>query len=401
MASTDWGGTEQGWKDSIVASAPSSVTVGEFSLSNPTADTGVHAMEPAQDAGGPDDGPKFSTSRGRSAGARTPNQRSTVKDPTPRAKQDGQKKKRLIGMLAAGVTTALLAVAGITTIAILYKSKSAQVASADTEAPGLPPSSSLSVPPPKSKESVKPTSKPSRFTPEESCDNKDRIEKEMEWTPEAVQARKEECAEEVTEAPHAELLRVDGVRVREKRRLKKHTIRARQQEELIFDAINPANYCLHANIIYVKYSDSYMHIQKLVGDDSLRKLRFMTLHRLLLFDDDYERDFEELWKTADQTPTNYDLDHENRVQVAPYVKELREALANATNANQLACQFIHIISNKKLSPDEAKKVETFPKLEKRLEILMNSGALENDLLEMSADENEFLQNEIKYSDEDC
>eukprot|EP00920_Eleutheroschizon_duboscqi_P024398 GHVT01060591.1.p1 GENE.GHVT01060591.1~~GHVT01060591.1.p1 ORF type:complete len:476 (+),score=65.97 GHVT01060591.1:319-1746(+) len=468
MAWTGSSSTEQGLESSVVTSDPSTVTVCESSLSNFTGEcesslsnftgeTAVHAMESTQGARGPDDGPKFSTSRGRSRKAKMQSQRSTVKGSTTKAKQGGQKKKQLIAGVVAGLTAVLLVGAGIGTVAMLYKSKSGQVASADKEALAQPPSSSLSassegvapanknvsadtnkiskpdskqadgktipvtsanknvsadtnkISKPDSKQAdgktiSVPSSKPGKrpdlranVTYDEGQENEKRMYSKLRWTPEAIQARKEECANEVEAAPHAELRLVDDVRVREKRRLKHHQIRARQQEDLIFDALNPANPCTKlGGMPDSTYFDSYVDIQKKVGDDSLLKLRFMTLHRLQLFDHHPPRDFVELWKTfkaVGQTQTNYDLDHENQVQALPYIKKIRKALKNAKDAEQLARQLIHIISNERISLKLAHKVETFSKLEKRLEKEIKSGHLENQLSNLAADESEFRKND--------
>eukprot|EP00920_Eleutheroschizon_duboscqi_P024406 GHVT01060602.1.p1 GENE.GHVT01060602.1~~GHVT01060602.1.p1 ORF type:complete len:396 (+),score=47.66 GHVT01060602.1:830-2017(+) len=388
MAWPDSSSIEQGWEDSVVASAPFSAQVCESSLSNPTTETGVHAMESGQDAGGPDGGPKFSTSRGKSKGAKTPSQRPTVKDSTPQAKQGGQKKKRLIGALVAGIATALITVAGIATVAILYKSSSA-----DTEAQGLQPSSSLSGPSPKSVELASKYPHRPELTNSQTEDIQERIEKIMEWTPEAIQARKEECADEVARAPHKEVFLEGGVRVREQTRLHSQPIRARQQEELIFDAINWRNPCLPTIYgLHLAYYDSYIHLKNLLGDDdSLRKLRFMTLNKLRLFGLNCHHDFPELLKTfnaVDKTPSNYDLDHEREIHVLPYVTELREALKNTKNADQLARQIIHIISNKTMPPKNAHTVETFTTLKNWLED-WNIEMLKRDVYELPANEEEY------------
>eukprot|EP00920_Eleutheroschizon_duboscqi_P024415 GHVT01060611.1.p1 GENE.GHVT01060611.1~~GHVT01060611.1.p1 ORF type:complete len:450 (+),score=58.96 GHVT01060611.1:830-2179(+) len=442
MAWPDSSSIEQGWEDSVVASAPFSAQVCESSLSNPTAETGVHAMESAQDAGGPDGGSKFSTLRGKSRGASRRSQRSTVKASTTSAKQGGQKKKRMIAVMAGSILTALLVVAGIVTVAMVYKSKGGQqVASADTEAPGLPSTSSspasseedapadtnvtantkkMSAPSLESKEKVEPGPKPNskqmekETIPVPSQKPTDKVEpdlqpntrpnvtydesipihfkKRLDWDPQAIQARKAQCAQEVAEAPHGEVIWFEGFPVREKRRLEKHTNRARQQEDLIFDAIHLDNLAQgDRGGMNLRYLDSFVEINKLWKDGSLRKLRFMTLNKLRLFGLNCHHDFPELLKTfnaVDKTPSNYDLDHEREIHVLPYVTELREALKNTKNADQLARQIIHIISNKTMPPKNAHTVETFTTLKNWLED-WNIEMLKRDVYELPANEEEY------------
>eukprot|EP00920_Eleutheroschizon_duboscqi_P009728 GHVT01022611.1.p1 GENE.GHVT01022611.1~~GHVT01022611.1.p1 ORF type:complete len:452 (-),score=35.95 GHVT01022611.1:1111-2466(-) len=406
-----------------VAPEPAAVEGGDSSFGHLT-DSGMHAIKPEQTVGAPVDGPTFSTSRRRSRKEDKMRRKSSTTKGLTKPSGQGGHKKRLFGLLVGGITAALLAAAvGVVTFASVYKPKSAEVASADKGALGQPPNLSLtstggSVEPsnknltadtkaiavpstkPPSEGIVSPKSEPNlkvNATNEESLTTMNRIMKGIEWSPKSMQTREAECAGEVSEAPHADLCYIDGVPVREKTRWESHKIRARQQEELIFDVMDPYNGCMgRIGMPEAQYYDSYVDISKKVGDDSLRKLRFMTLHRLQLFDDNFERDCADLWETVeavDSSPTNYDLDHENQIRALPYIKDFRDALANTKNAHQLACQFIHIISRKSVPLNEAHTVKTFHKLEKSLKQKMNSDKLEKMLLDVAADEKDFFENE--------
>eukprot|EP00920_Eleutheroschizon_duboscqi_P009726 GHVT01022608.1.p1 GENE.GHVT01022608.1~~GHVT01022608.1.p1 ORF type:complete len:470 (-),score=45.28 GHVT01022608.1:234-1643(-) len=442
-----------------VASEPSAVEGGNSSISTlenvapveggdssfgHLTDSGMHAIKPEQTVGAPVDGPTFSTSRRRSRKEDKMRRKSSTTKGLTKPSGQGGHKKRLFGLLVGGITAALLAAAvGVVTFASVYKPKSAEVASADKGALGQPPNLSLtstggSVEPsnknltadtkaiavpstkPPSEGIVSPKSEPNQrvyatneeskkivspyskrkirdnVTQGESDENMDRLGNEVQWTPESIKMREAKCAHEVDQSPHAQLCHIDGVPVRRKTRLASHKIRAEQQEDLLLDVWGHDTGCIGTTgEVASGYYDSYVDISKKVGDDSLRKLRFMTLHRLQLFDSDFKRDCADLWETVeavDSSPTNYDLDHENQIRALPYIKDFRNALANAKNAHQLACQFIHIISGKSVSLEKAQNVKTFHKLKKRLEQEMQSGTLKKLLLQLPINEKEFFEN---------